>query len=1014
MFRWLRRPRPRRAVRGVRIAWPGVALTTLFLCHGAAAAPLDAPTRAYVDSLQRQLRDLHEWTPAVEQFVTSIDSMVQVTRGQGEYAEERALLAAQLAARRRFLPPGHPDIAATASRVGFANYRMHDHAAAAAAWRDALTLLAAAPAPDHKWIVRNQKFLADAERLLGHFGAAESLLVGAIARSKEHLPQDTAHATLLNNLGALYWDQDRLDEAERLYRDAIRISEADPKANPAHVATEHLNLGVLLRDQDRVAEAEPLLTQALAEARAAIPRSDPGLVLFPHEAARLQAAAGHWDGAIALWNDALDLVTHLAAPHPIYQAEILYDLGRAHLQSKQYARAEARLREARRLQQTALGAAHPELAMTQAALAEVLVARRGPRNAEALTLTTSAIDVLARSPMAPEARAAALALRARCERARGRAAAARADLQAALEIVEEIRPRRGAVDVARTGFMARYAAHYDDLIGWLLDEGQSEAALQWAERRRARVLRDRLTAAHIDPRHDVAPGVLAPLAARERGARRRLQGLQAELAAARSAWTPPDAAGAAAIQDIERDLDAALREQQAAEAEIHSHSRAWSQALRAPGIDLTARSVQDALIAPDAVLLEYQVGAHRSHVFVIPPAPAAIECYPLQLTTRTAAALGVAAGAVTDSLLSQWIEDALDPNALAKAGLQRRVTGVAAVQAADSAAARTPAPTPAAHTSAAASAREVRATALFDVLIPQAVRARLKQAREVILVPDGPLHALPFEALVVHGAGAAGTSPTYWLDEGPPVRYAHSISTLLAIAARPARQRARATSLLTVSDPDFGPGPAGRPAFPRLPGTARESAALRQAFPQASIVDLERAEATESRVKQALPAARLVHLATHGIVDEKTDALLGALLFAPEPGDPAAARDDGWLHLFEVYDLDLDCDLAVLSACDTEAGKRVQGEGTFALSRGFLAAGARRTLASRWPVADESTAALIAKFFQGLAAAETAARAGGPAPDYAALMRVAQLQVRQDPRWAAPYYWSAFALAGVR
>jgi CHAT domain-containing protein len=100
----------------------------------------------------------------------------------------------------------------------------------------------------------------------------------------------------------------------------------------------------------------------------------------------------------------------------------------------------------------------------------------------------------------------------------------------------------------------------------------------------------------------------------------------------------------------------------------------------------------------------------------------------------------------------------------------------------------------------------------------------------------------------------------------------------------------------------------------------------------------------------------------------------------------------------------------VLSACSTHAGVRVEGEGVFALSRGFLARGTRRVIASRWEVDDASTATLVASVFDSVARAEAEDR---PA-DYAAILAAAKRNLRSQHATAAPFYWAPFVLSGLR
>src|SRR5262249_41875929 len=112
---------------------------------------------------------------------------------------------------------------------------------------------------------------------------------------------------------------------------------------------------------------------------------------------------------------------------------------------------------------------------------------------------------------------------------------------------------------------------------------------------------------------------------------------------------------------------------------------------------------------------------------------------------------------------------------------------------------------------------------------------------------------------------------------------------------------------------------------------------------------------------------RVVHLACHGLTDQTHGNLFGALALTPGNGAQNAA-DDGFLTLAEIYGLNMKgCELAILSACETNLGPQQQGEGVFALSRGFLVAGARRVVASNWIVDDKSSASLVSIFCSHLA-----------------------------------------------
>jgi CHAT domain-containing protein len=112
---------------------------------------------------------------------------------------------------------------------------------------------------------------------------------------------------------------------------------------------------------------------------------------------------------------------------------------------------------------------------------------------------------------------------------------------------------------------------------------------------------------------------------------------------------------------------------------------------------------------------------------------------------------------------------------------------------------------------------------------------------------------------------------------------------------------------------------------------------------------------------------------------------------------------DGFLRLHDIYNLNLDADLVVLSACQTALGKEVFGEGLIGLTRGFMYAGASRVVSSVWNVDDRASALLMSRFYQQMLT-------GHLTP--AAALRKAQLSLLAEPRWSDPHYWAAFGLQG--
>jgi CHAT domain-containing protein len=187
----------------------------------------------------------------------------------------------------------------------------------------------------------------------------------------------------------------------------------------------------------------------------------------------------------------------------------------------------------------------------------------------------------------------------------------------------------------------------------------------------------------------------------------------------------------------------------------------------------------------------------------------------------------------------------------------------------------------------------------------------------------------------------------------------------------------------------------------RLVYTRREAEAilaLAQNDRTLKALDFEASRATATAPE--LARYRIVHFATHGLINSRHPELSGLVLsLVDETGRP----QDGFLRAHEIYNLKLEAELVVLSACQTALGKQIKGEGLVGLVRGFMYAGAPRVVASLWDVKDEATSELMKRFYQGLLKE-------GLRP--AAALRAAQVSMSREPRWQAPYYWAGFVLQG--
>lgn len=261
--------------------------------------------------------------------------------------------------------------------------------------------------------------------------------------------------------------------------------------------------------------------------------------------------------------------------------------------------------------------------------------------------------------------------------------------------------------------------------------------------------------------------------------------------------------------------------------------------------------------------------------------------------------------------------------------------------------------------------------------------------RHVRIVPDGPLARVPFEVLPLDGATLA--------VEKLGISYSQSLSILPTAHARRTIWPWQ-TGLKAVADPAPGPGAplSGARSWGRLPEAAREVSQIARELGARAEVSAG-AEAFKSRLT-AGASAPLLHIASHAFSDPR-DPDRSYVLFAPPSN---AARYD-YLYRREVFDLPLsDVDLVTVSACETDAGKSVAGEGEQNFTGAFVAAGAKSVVASQWKVDDRATAELMIRFYQRLAEGLGKAEA----------LRHAKLAFLHSPPVSHPYYWAAFVLHG--
>lgn len=264
--------------------------------------------------------------------------------------------------------------------------------------------------------------------------------------------------------------------------------------------------------------------------------------------------------------------------------------------------------------------------------------------------------------------------------------------------------------------------------------------------------------------------------------------------------------------------------------------------------------------------------------------------------------------------------------------------------------------------------------------------AWLEGVRHLILVPDGALWRVPFQAL----QSARGQ----YLIERTAVSYTPSLSALDVLRSRQQqRSRTAAPFLLALGDPDL----ATASAPTRLPEAVREVEAIGRLYGRGRSAVFVGANASESALRANISRAQVVHVATHGVLED----------VSPMYSHLVLAGDDGRLDARELVALDIPAELVVLSACETARGKVGGGEGIIGLSWSLFAAGASTAVVSQWAVDSASTTTLMIGFHGQLLGR------GGSRLTAPHALRASALAIMRDPRYRHPFYWAGFIAIGA-
>lgn len=575
-----------------------------------------------------------------------------------------------------------------------------------------------------------------------------------------------------------------------------------------------------------------------------------------------------------------------------------------------------------------------------------------------------------------------------------------------VQCVETLRTYVSGPDL-RSSYVASVHKHYGLYVDLLMrldkrwpGRQYAAAALLASERARARSLLEVLAETGTDIRSGADPELLS----RERELQQLLR-----VKAQQQVQLSGEAEAEAETAEAARELRQLTAEYQLVQAQIRERNPRYAALTQPQSVSLS--EIQAELRDDNTALLEYQLGEERSYLWLV----TANSLSSYELPGR--GVLEASAREVYGLLTSRQSD-----GGKVDAAYQARV-------------------------SASDEVYEEKALALSRMLLGPA--ASQLGDRRLLIVAEGVLQYIPFEALPVPDAAADEGRPTGANEPAPAERplliSRHEVVSLPSMSTliRLRRERSRTNSapglVAVLADPvydtedprvskdsnksstlmaDAAPreaegaapltrspgGPGGfdeRSGVSRLRHTSDEAQAIMSLVPSGQGMLATGFEASrETAMSPRLGRYQVVHFATHGFIDSEHPELSGIIL---SQTDREGRRVDGLLQLHDIYNLDLPAELVVLSACDTGLGENVKGEGLVGLTRAFLHAGSKSVVASLWKVDDMATAELMRHFYKALLE-------DGLPP--AAALRVAKENMRQQKRWRAPYYWAGFVVQG--
>lgn len=730
-----------------------------------------------------------------------------------------------------------------------------------------------------------------AYRMRGDNGSAMEYYQKSLALY-EGMADKRGMANALSNIGIIHRLQGNLGLALEHYQKSLQLRES--LSDRAGVALTLTNLGVVYNYQGDYARALEHYQKSLSLREALGNKS--GIALALHgigEAYRLQGSYGL---ALEYYRKSLQLKEELGEKADV--AKILSGIGATYHAQGEHTRA----------------AEHAERAAG-----------------------------VAREIGYPDALWEALTAAGRARRALGQTLEARKHFEEAISVVEALRAQVAGGGQDRQRFFEDKVSPYYQMVELLAAQGNSDAALDYAEYGKARALLDVLRSGRVN----VTKAMTAQEQERERSLKDTLASLNTQISGEERRPQPDQAR----LTQLKARLEKARLDQEDFITGLYAaHPDLRFQ--RGEVRPLSLEQAGELLADSETALLEYVVTGETAYLFVLTagggagtgPRKPDLKVYDLKIKRRELA------GRVQ--------------------ALRQRIANNDLEYAAPSA-------------------------ELYNLLVGPA-KAQLHGKTRLVIIPDDILWETPFQAL-------RSTEGRY-LIQTAAVSYAPSL-TVLREMIKAKRDRPSSDTLLAMGNPRLADQTVSRSKsvlmsarLEPLPEAERMVKSLAQMYGPAASQVYVGAEAREDVLKREAGKHRTLQLATHGILNNSSPMYSHVVLSQSE----GTASEDGLLEAWEIMNLDLRADLAVLSACETARGRIGAGEGVIGLSWALFVAGVPTTVVSQWKVESSSTTALMLEFHRGL-------RRGAGKSE---AMRRAAVKVMADRRYQHPFYWAGFIVVG--